>query len=199
MDMDMVVWKNISDLFNADFMAIHSEPLDFQVYLPREKMATPPGYIWDDLDWSIMPCNGALLYFGSEVVRRECARMGMEFIQNNLVGQESSSLPTYAVFVEQRLYPMCAHRLGANIGFFLDSYHGTRLANGEVNKTFTHLWLYKRTLMSDADKRRVLCQRMIARVIAEYPNFADILHRVPELYPYFRRSATAAGSDMFAG
>lgn len=196
MDMDLVVWKSISHLYDADFMAIHSEPLDFQVYVPRDQMVAPPGYAWDDLDWTVTPCNAALLYFGSEPVRRLCADMGMQFMHNNPVSEEAGSMPTYGVFVEQRLYPMCAARLGASIGHFLQDYHGTRLANGTANTTFTHLWLYKRTLMSDAGTRAGLCRRMIDRLVAEYPDVADVLPRIPELGPYFRRGGVAASPEV---
>ena len=197
LDMDLVVWKDLSGLLDADFKAIHSEPLDFQVYLPREEMRTPPGYVWDQLDWTVTPCNAALLYFGSDAVRADCASLGMEFLQNN-VAAEDSAMPTYAVFVEQRLYPMCARRLGASVGYFLEDHHGVNLANGEPNTLFTHLWLYKRTLMNDPDAREALCRKMIARLTADHAYVASLLPGVPELAPYFS-DAALPGRDRMTG
>ncbi|MFI5956390.1 DUF6734 family protein [Cryptosporangium sp. NPDC051539] len=184
LDMDLVVWKNLENLITADFMAIHTEPLDFQVYVPRDELRTPPGYVWDDLDWTVTPCNAALLYFGSEAVRADCAEMGRDFVADNDAG--GLDLPTYAVFVEQRLYPMIAQRLGATVGHFLADHHGTHLADGTPNTAFTHLWLYKRRLMEDRTARESLCRRMSARLIADHPDSASALSRVPDLAGYFR-------------
>jgi hypothetical protein len=183
-DMDMIVWKPISKLLCSDFMAIHSEPLDFGVYVPNEQLTTPANYVWDDWDWTILSCNAALMYFGRDDLRHYCAVKGLEFMQNNFVQKEPSHFPAHAVFVEQRLYPMCIEKKGVDICYFLQDYEGKFLMDGTVNDTFTHLWLYKRVLVSNLEKRHQTCLRMINRILTEFPEFEAVLSRIPEIRAY---------------
>ena len=180
LDMDMVVWKSLASLIRSDFMAIHSEPLSFPVYVPKSRLATPPGYEWQDWDWTVLPCNAALMYFGDESARRYCAEQGLKFMHGNFI-EESAELPVYAVFVEQRLYPMCVRKSGVTTCYFLRDYASEVLADGSPNDTFTHLWLYKRQLMQVRGARRTLCLRMIQRVVREFPDFQATLFRLPEV------------------
>ena len=185
LDMDMIVWKPIAHLLRADFMAIHCEPLTFPVYIPKSQLVTPVGYQWDEWDWTVSPCNAALMYFGHDSARQYCAEQGLQFMHNNFV-DEATDFPAYAVFVEQRLYPMCMHKKGVDIQYFLRDFEGKLLADGTVNDTFTHLWLYKRLLVSDTKRRLQLCMRMIKRIVREFPAFESTLFRLPEITTLLR-------------
>lgn len=180
LDMDMIVWKPIARLIRSDFMSIHSEPLSFGVYVPRSQLATPAGYRWEDWDWTVLPCNAALMYFGDDGARRYCAEQGLRFMHGNFV-EENGALPAYAVFVEQRLYPMCMHKSGVTARYFLRDHASELLADGAPNDTFTHLWLYKRHLVADQEARRTLCVRMIKRIARNFPEFQRTLLRLPEV------------------
>jgi hypothetical protein len=180
LDMDMIVWKPIASLIRSDFMAIHSEPLSFPVYVPRSQLATPAGYRWEDWDWTVLPCNASLMYFGHDGARRYCAEQGLRFMHGNFV-EETAELPVYAVFVEQRLYPMCVRKSGVMTRYFLRDYASELLADGTPNDTFTHLWLYKRHLVADHEARQTLCVRMIKRIAREFPDFQGMLFRLPEV------------------
>jgi hypothetical protein len=184
LDMDMIVWKPIAPLLRSDFMAIHSEPLDFEVYVPKEQLSIPSDYVWEDWDWTVLPCNAALMYFGRDDLRHACAVQGLKFMHKNFVTQELNSLPAHAVFVEQRLYPMCIQKQGGDIGYFLQSYQGALLMDGTNNDTFTHLWLYKRLLVNNHERRQHLCRRMITRIRTEFPAFAGGLSQIPEIRAY---------------
>jgi hypothetical protein len=180
LDMDMIVWKPIASLIHADFMAIHSEPLSHPIYVPRSQLATPEGYRWEDFDWTVLASNAALMYFGDDAARRCCADQGLKFMHGNFV-EETGETSSHAVFVEQRLYPMCVRKSGVRTRYFLRDGAGETLADGSHNDTFTHLWLYKRRLVSDHEARRELCLRMVKRISREFPHFEDTLFRLPEV------------------
>jgi hypothetical protein len=79
---------------------------------------------------------------------------------------------------------MCIAKLGGDIGYFLQDYEGKFLTDGTVNDTFTHLWLYKRVLVSDREKRHQICTRMINRLLTEFPECEDVLSRICEIRAY---------------
>jgi hypothetical protein len=188
LDLDMIVWKPIASLVRSDFMAIHSEPLSFGVYVPASQLATPEGYRWEDWDGTVLPCNAALMYFGDDEARRRCADQGLRFMHGNFA-EDRGSLPVHAVFVEQRLYPMCVRKCGVRAHYFLRDHVSETLADGTRNDTFTHLWLYKRRLVRDHAARRQLCVRMIQRIAREFPEFTHTLYRLPEVDMALREHA----------
>lgn len=183
MDMDLIVWRNLDSLIRSPFMAIHAEGLDFDVYVPKEQLGTAPGYAWGDWDWTVSPANAAVLYFGRDDVLELCRQEGLKFMHGNFRPKEYS-WPAHAVFVEQRLYPMCAASLGVHAEYFLENYHGERLAGGSANDAFTHLWLYKRRLMGDEGARRDICQRLAARLLRDFPEWHHVLANIRSISPY---------------
>jgi hypothetical protein len=189
LDMDLIVWRNIDSLIRASFMAIHSESLDFDVYVPKEHLHTPPGYVWGDWDWSVSPLNAALVYFGRDDILETCLREGLNYLHGNLIEREYV-WPAHAVFVEQRLYPMCVAKLGIRTEYFLENYDGKRLADGTMNDVFTHLWVYKRRLMHDIEKRSDLCRRLSLRLLRDFPEWRGVLARIRPLAPYVKGSST---------
>jgi hypothetical protein len=189
-DTDLVVWRPIRDLIRAPFMALHSEPLDDRTYVDKEKLHTPPGYVWDRRwDWTVSPTNAALMYFGRDDLRAYCTAEGLEYLRDNMMAGEDRS-QAHAVFVEQRLYPMCAAELGVPTEFFLWDMAGDRLADGNVNDAFTHLWVYKRRLMKDVQERQRICVRMARRVLRDFPTMKETLASIPAIAPYVEEGFT---------
>jgi len=183
LDTDLVVWRDIRPLVRAPFMALHREHFDGWTYVAKEKLHTPPGYVWDDWDWAVNPTNAALMYFGRDDHRTYCAQEGLKFLHGNfLEGEEKSQ--THAVLVEQRLYAMCASKLDVPTEFFLWDHEGKQLADGNVNDTFTHLWVYKQTLMKEAQERRRICLRMTRRILQDFPAMSVTLAAIPSVAPY---------------
>src|SRR5262249_17148768 len=183
LDTDLIVWRNITALIRTPFMAIHSEPLAFKVYVEKERLHTPPGYVWDNWDWTAPPLNAALLYFGRDDLREYCVTKGLEFMRNNVL-EEEQGWPAHAVFVEQRLYPMCARKLGLDPTFFLQNYQGEKLADGTENDVFTHLWVYKTKLMKNRAERQSICVRMVQRILQDFPEVGDVLSTIASIRPY---------------
>lgn len=190
LDTDLVVWRPIRSLIRAPFMALHSEPLDGVTYVDKEKIHTAPGYVWDPhWDWTVSPTNAALMYFDQDDLRAYCAREGLKYLEDNLMEGEDKS-QAHAVFVEQRLYPMCAAKLGVPTEFFLWDMAGDRLADGNANDTFTHLWVYKRRLMKDDQARHRICSRMTSRILRDYPTMNYTLAAIPSIAPYVQEELT---------
>jgi hypothetical protein len=156
---------------------------------------TPPGYQWGQWDWTVSPVNAAVVYFGRDDVRESCLHEGLEYLQHNFLEHELS-WPAHAVFVEQRLYPMCAARLGIQTECFLQDYQGQQLAGGSANDAFTHLWVYKRKLMRDMAERRRLCRRMASRIARDFPEVGEMLASKMPLAPY--RKELSAGVSAVA-
>lgn len=195
LDTDLIVWRDIHPLIRAPFMALHSEPFDAWTYVPREQLHTPPGYVWDRWDWTVSPVNAALMYFGRDNVRTYCAQEGLKYLRNNLLEREDES-SAHAVFVEQRLYPMCASKLRVRTGFFLWDYEGRQLADGNVNDTFTHLWVYKQRLMKDAQERQRICLRMTRRILRDFPALSATLATIPSIVRYVQEESTDGSIDV---
>jgi hypothetical protein len=198
LDTDLIVWNDIHALIRAPFMALHSEfeLLGTGVYVPREQLHTPPGYVWGRWDWTVSPVNTAMIYFGRDDVRRFCAQEGLKYIRNNLPEREDGC-PAHAVFVEQRLYPMCASRLGIQTEFFLRDYQlagdwlaGLPMVDGTANDTFTHLWGYKQRLMEDAQECQRFCLRMTRRILTDFPALSDKLAAIPSIARYVEEVST---------
>jgi hypothetical protein len=103
--------------------------------------------------------------------------------------EEEQGWPAHAVFVEQRLYPMCARKLGLDPTFFLQNYQGKKLADGTENNVFTHLWVYKTKLMKNKAERQSICVRMVRRILQDFPEVGDVLSTISSVRPYLALSS----------
>ena len=52
-----------------------------------------------------------------------------------------------------------------------------RLLSGK-QKRYTHLWGYKSTLNTNEILRRQFCQKLIARIIKEFPEYKSMLMKI---------------------
>jgi len=189
LDTDLVVWQPLGALIASEFMALHPEPLRHAVYRPQDELSTPPGYVWEEWDWSATPCNAALTYFADGRLPELFHDKAMEFIVGNPIRQEAvPRMPVHDVFVAQRLLPMCALRLGIQPACFLHwpgpAHHSETMADGGPNTLVTHVWAYKDTLKSDPRRREAFCRRCSARILADYPELARMLCHMPGVRRY---------------
>ena len=185
MDTDMIVWNNISHLINGDLMVIHSEPFDeFNAYMPKQFLLAPPGYVWEDWDWTATPCNTALLYCAHNQLKNYYSEKAFEFMHNNSIEEDFKDFCTYVLFVEQRLLPMCAKKLGVEIKPFIDGRDRNHLMDGSKNNLFTHLWTYKSILRTNKYHRKKLCLRCIDRILTDFPEYVHTLIQIPHIRKY---------------
>ncbi len=83
MDLDFILWKPIDfQKYGTDLAVIHREDINPFVYRSKEHFS-----FWDDwefpdwLNWSVLPCNGAFVYFGSQEFISEYTEFAIEFMQ----------------------------------------------------------------------------------------------------------------------
>ncbi len=174
-DTDMIIWRGCSDLEGFDIVAAHREELMPDVYPDTERFRMREGYTFPDWDRTVLPCNTAFLYIKDPAFRDYYVRRSVEFMEN-LLGDPSVVVPM--VFAEQRLLSMCAAEKGKEIRTLLRS-DGLR-----EQSDATHLWGHKSALRADTAVRAAFCRRCIERVRRDFPDFAPILERVPELLAY---------------
>lgn len=168
MDTDLMVWKSLDELQNCHLAAFHRESLYADCYLSYDNLKKRTGYNPDSgWDWSVEPCNTALAYFNHREFKDYYTQSAIDFMTDN--DERPEELVSQMVFAEQRVFSMCAEKLGVKIHTFLDTTY-----NGE-NMDFTHIWGAKRLARTDADFKAQLCNSLIEAIIREFPSF-----KIPE-------------------
>lgn len=166
-DLDFILWRPIEFRhFYRDLAVIHREDIYQPVYPPKDFFRFKDGWQLPDwLDWSVRPCNGALVYFGSNRFVRDYTAFALDFMQNAATRDDRLS---YMVFAEQRWMAMCAEKLGIPI-HELSSLAG--LFDGK-QKYFTHIWGYKQKLRDNPQEADKFCRKCGDRLKHDFPDFA---------------------------
>lgn len=167
-DTDFIVWREILfDNIKEPLAVIHEEPLSADIYpdLPEFRSADR-GY-----DWSQKPVNTAFAYIADTDFIKYYTSAAIDFMEN---APETDDRLTYMVFAEQRLFSMCAAKLGKSVYRFSDTER--LFANGE--NYFTHLWGFKSQLRSDAALRADFCAKCMKRLEKDFPEYARAVRRI---------------------
>ena len=166
-DLDFILWKTIDfQQYGRNLAVIHREDIYQPVYPPKEVFRFKDGWQLPDwLDWSVRPCNGALVYFGSNRFVRDYTTFALDFMQNAATREDRLS---YMVFAEQRWMAMCAEKLDIPI-HELSSLEG--LFDGK-QKYFTHVWGYKQRLRDNPQEADEFCRKCGGRLKHDFPEFA---------------------------
>ena len=177
-DTDFILWDSIAfDVLGA-LTVIHREELSQPIYPDINVFHMKPGYIFDpDLDWRERPINAAFYVIKDETLRRGFISAAKEFMEN-AAGDDRL---IYMVFAEQRLMAMTAKRLGIAVDEF--STMERLFRNGD--RSFTHIWGMKQQMRENAGMRRAFCERCIARILADFPEYGKMLRAIPELEDFF--------------
>lgn len=164
MDTDLLVWKRLRELRNCQVAAFHTEPLDTDCYLPYEFLKKRPDYQLDkDWDWNVLPCNTALAYFNHPAFKDYYTASAIDFMTDN--NERPHELVSQMVFAEQRIFPMCARKMGLPVHTFLpETYNG-------VCDDFTHLWGAKGVARGDKKFHDQLCGSLLNAIHREFPHF----------------------------
>lgn len=178
LDTDFIVWGDIErQLQQREVVVIHKEELNPQVYPDKAYFQMSPGYKFSDcLNWEVKPCNTALMYIGDEALKQLYVSESKRFMRAAL-GEDPI---TYMVFAEQRLLAMCAEMKNKEIIALADV---DQLFSTE-QKTFTHLWGYKRYLRSHPKDREDFCRRCMKRIKKDYPEFYKVVLGIEVLSQY---------------
>ena len=104
----------------------------------------------------------------------EYTKASIEFMENAKVDDNRI---TNMVFAEQRIISMVADKMNLKI-YEMETLD--RLLSGK-QKNYTHLWGYKRILNIDDTLRRQFCQKIIKRIIKDFPEYKSMLRNIQQI------------------
>lgn len=167
-DLDFIVWQPLT--FDSKLAVIHRESRDLPCYPDANYFRLKDFTLPAELNWTLDPCNAALVYFGDENFVRRYVEFAFDFMRaaEPLPNQSGWDLLPYMVFVEQRWLAMCAELCGVEV----ESLSDLAELFGGKQKTFTHVWGYKKFFREDraaADKFCYDCAKRIAHDFPEFP------------------------------
>mgnify|MGYP007101898241 CR=1 FL=1 len=164
-DLDFIVWRPLN--FDCKLAVIHRESRDLPCYPDANYFRLKNFFLPDDLNWSLDPCNTALAYFGDENFVKRYVKFAFDFMKvaEPLPTQSGWDLLPYMVFVEQRWLAMCAELCGVEVHSLSDL---TELFGGE-QKTFTHIWGYKKFFRENREAAEKFCQDCANRIAYDFP------------------------------
>lgn len=164
MDTDFIVWKKLDFETMGDCTAIHYEELNDCIY-PNVEYFKLKKAINLKFDENVLPCNTAFTVLKNEKFVKYYADKAKEFMLNS---SDCEDYLRYMVFAEQRLFSMCAKKLGMNLTVFSDLKE--LFAD---NKVFTHIWGMKHRMQNDFELRRFFCKKCVERIKNDYPDIFD--------------------------
>ena len=176
-DTDFIVWRSLAADINGVTLAVaHREGLYDGIYPEKQFFKTDEKYQFPaEWDWTVLPCNTALLYIGDEQFKEYYTSESIKFMRNL---RETKNITAEMVFAEQRLLAMCASARGIQIKTMLDT------ANLETQNSFTHIWGFKKELQADKEKRRRFCLSCVKRIRYDFPEEIPVLEKIESLKPY---------------
>ena len=171
-DTDFIVWKSLAaDINGVTLAAAHREGISSEIYPEKAFFNMDKNYQFPaEWDWTVLPCNTALLYIADEQFKEYYTTESIRFMRNL---RETKNITAEMVFAEQRLLAMCAVARGIQIKTMLD------IDNLETQDAFTHVWGLKRELQTNPEKRREFCLNCKERIISDFPEEAAILEKIP--------------------
>jgi hypothetical protein len=92
---------------------------------------------------------------------------------------ETKNITAEMVFAEQCLLAMCAAAKGIRIKPLLD------IANLDTQRSFTHVWGFKRVLQIDQRERRMFCLDCTERIKRYFPEEIPRMKKIKSLKSYF--------------
>ena len=176
-DTDFIVWDRLAFDNLKDLSVIHKEELYSDIYPDISEFKMKRGFVFDpNLDWHTSPVNSAFYVIKNNALKKLYVNQALSFIDNSA----GSDPVTYMVFAEQRLLAMCARMSGIEIKEFSSL---TRLFE-DGDRYFTHIWGMKQQMRDNSELRRDFCMRCINRIKSDFPEFSDMLAKIPELKCY---------------
>lgn len=179
-DLDFIVWRSLQ--FDSKLAVIHRESLDLSCYPDANYFRFENFSLPADLNWSLEPCNAALVYFGDKNFVGRYVEFAFEFMRAAapLPEQTGWDLLPYMVFVEQRWMAMCAELCGVEIQSLSDL---SELFGGQKN--FTHIWGYKKFFRENRAAAEKFCRDCAGRIAHDFPQATKKFSQLALLKNYF--------------
>lgn len=179
LDTDFIVWQSLASLLRDSTLAcIHREGLTPDVYPPVEQLPAFPRDALRTLDWSVLPANTALSWFGDRTFTQEYTDRAIHLMRS---ASGADNRLTYMVFAEQRFLSMLAKEKGVRLDALSDL--ASLFSGGQ--KLFTHVWGFKQQMREDPILYHDFCRRCAVRLAADFPVESEPLRSVPALSGYF--------------
>lgn len=185
LDMDMIIWKDISNLLGNTIIAAHEEPLSEDIYPDPHLFSFKNDYKLNlDWDFNLKPANTSFLYIphyslysNSYGFKDRYCYCACEIFKNLVL--DNMNKTTAMVFAEQRLLPMCAKEYKAEIKYLINREEFSS------QNILTHIWGNKNYLNASPEASRYFCQRCLTRISKDFPNYYEkavsILKNLPSL------------------
>jgi hypothetical protein len=179
MDLDAVLWQPVRPV--SPVMGLHSERKDWLWYHNDQELFEGLGFAGPGWNWDLDPFNTGAVYLGNAEAARlytDTAISFMERCSRAMTADPSLRKPFHAamLFAEQRLLPMCAHRLGIAVAP-LTSVVPT--ATGlPISPECLHLWRSKVAYKVCREARLALVNWLILRIRDTFPEAKPILQRL---------------------
>jgi len=179
-DTDFIVWKSLTAYINGEKLAVaHREDLSGEIYPEKTFFNMDRNYAFPaEWDWTVLPCNTALLYIDDEQFKEYYISQSIRFMRNL---RETKNITAEMVFAEQRLLAMCAAARGIKISTLLD------MDNLDAQNAFTHVWGFKRELHTNMEKRREFCVGCVKKILFDFPEETSVLEKIESLKPYMEK------------
>lgn len=183
-DLDFIVWRPLDFAkFNSDIAVIHRESTNAPCYPDENYFHFKNNFsLPKNLNWSLEPCNAALVYFGNENFVKTYCDFAFEFMKNSAPekNQGGWDLLPYMVFVEQRWMAMCAEKCGVKVHSWANLFE---LFGGQ--KFFTHVWGHKQILRDNPSDAEKFCRDCAGRIKHDFPNWAEKFSTLDKLKNFF--------------
>ena len=187
MDLDFIVWQPIDfSRFGANVAVIHREEKNLPCYPDKNFFSFTDNFaLPQDLDWSLDPCNAALVYFGNKNFVDGYCNFAFKFMCNARPAAELHGwdLLPYMVFVEQRWLAMASKIFGVELHSLSTI---TELFGGQ--NVFTHIWGHKTFLRENPAAAKKFCRDCAGRIAHDFPTAAENFSRLDWAKSYFGKS-----------
>lgn len=177
LDMDFIVWDKLDFSKINDAAVVHFEDINDDVYPDTSSFEMNGGYEFLTADKNLKACNTAFYVIKNQEFLELYTAEAIRFIEN---AKKSDEPLTYMLYAEQRLFNICAEKLGIKVGAFSDL---NKLYTN--NSRFTHTWGMKQQMRDNADLREKFCLRCARRISEDFPETAEVLKNVEAIGKYF--------------
>lgn len=177
LDMDFIVWEKLDFDKITDAAVIHFEDINGETYPEPSVFRMNSGYEFPSTDKNLKACNTAFYIIKNQSFLELYTAEAIRFIEN---AKRTDEPLTYMLYAEQRLFNICAERLGIKTEAFsdLNSLY-------TANSRFTHTWGMKQQMRDNADLREKFCRRCAKRIETDFPDAAAVLKKTEIVGRYF--------------
>jgi hypothetical protein len=164
LDVDLIVWKRVSDWENFDVTFLHRE---FNGRADGRGYIFPQGYQRPVYPWDGEEFNLGFVVLNNDALRKEFIGGSMRFMSGN----PGSDPFNHACFAEQYLLAQCAKARSAKVNALLPG-------PPHDESFITHIWSDKQKLREEPVRAWALVNRYIARLKQDFPEHVSSLSRL---------------------